>query len=178
MRADSVTVSWEDWDGTTRQIVNVGWEHGGWTADGVVEGADIHYVIRLDDDWQVRQFLLFRDSEAPDLWLGTDGQGRWGEVNGAHRPDLDGCIDLDLACTPFTNTLPVRRLGLDVGDSALIRVAMINPETLGVVPAMHRYRRLGERRWQFEWESEAYTVELEVDERGMVLDYPGLFRRL
>ena len=28
--------------------------------------------------------------------LGTDGRGRWGEVNGAHRPELDGATDVAL----------------------------------------------------------------------------------
>ena len=25
----------------------------------------------------------------------------------AHRTELDGCTEIDLACTPFTNTLPI-----------------------------------------------------------------------
>ena len=44
----------------------------------------------------MRQFLLFRDLDEPDLWLATDGTGRWGEMNGAHRPELDGCYDVHL----------------------------------------------------------------------------------
>jgi hypothetical protein len=182
MRADSVTVSWEDWGGRVRQIANVGWESGGWTADGVVdeEGPynSIHYVLRLDDEWNVRQFMLFRDADEPDLWLGTDGSGRWGELNGVHRPDLDGCIDIDLACTPLTNTVPIRRLGLDVGESAVVRVAMIDPETLAISPAEHRYERIGERQWRFSWDEINYAADIEVDEHGLVIDYPELFRRI
>ncbi len=63
-------------------------------------------MIRLSATWQVRQFLLFRDLDEPDLWLGADGTGRWGEMNGAHRHDLAGCTDVELTVTPFTNVDP------------------------------------------------------------------------
>ena len=80
--------------------MTITWENEAWTASGVVgapgEHNDVHYVLRISPTWHVRQFLLFRDVDEPDLWLGTDGNGRWGEINGAHRPDLDGCVDLDL----------------------------------------------------------------------------------
>ena len=58
--------------------------------------------------WQVRQFLLFRDMEQPDLWLGTDGHGRWGELNAAHRPELDGALDVTIAGSPFVHSIPIR----------------------------------------------------------------------
>ena len=89
--------------------------------------------MRLTPTWQVRQFLLFRDLDDPDLWLATDGTARWGEMNGAHRVELDGCYDIDLACTPFTNTLPIRRLPLHVGDTAELPVvtSTSRPSTCG-----------------------------------------------
>ena len=110
----------------------------------------MQYVVRLSATWQVRQFLLFRDLDEPDLWLATDGSGRWGEMNGAHRPELDGCYDIDLACTPFTKSLPIRRLPLHVGDSADLPVVTVDVETLDVRAATHRYVRLDTHRWQFE----------------------------
>ena len=86
----------------------------------------MQYALRLDPQWRVRQLLLFRDLDEPDLWLGHDGGGRWGEINGAHRPDLDGCVDVELSCTPFTLSLPVRRLGLGVGEAADLPVVSID----------------------------------------------------
>ena len=96
----------------------------------------------------MRQFILFRDLDEPDLWLATDGTGRWGEMNGAHRAELDGCYDIDLACTPFTNTLPIRRLPLTVGDAAELPIVVIDPETLEVRAEQHRYSRLATHRWR------------------------------
>jgi hypothetical protein len=114
--ADGFTARWQTWDCAHEEVMTLRWENEGWTATGEVGREKIHYVVRLSPLWQVRQMLLFRDLEEPDLWLATDGSGRWGEMNGAHRTELDGCRDLDLGCTPFTMMLPVRRLPVDVGD--------------------------------------------------------------
>lgn len=178
--SDGHVARWEPWDDPAgaQEELTVTWENEAWTASGVVGRENIHYVLRIAPTWQVRQFLLFRDMDDPDLWLGNDGHGRWGEMNGAHRPELDGCIDIDLPCTPFTNTLPIRRLPLHVGDTADITVAYVDVETLDVQPDRQRYTRLEPNRWRFEQLSTGWHQEFEVDEHGLVLDYPTLFRRL
>jgi hypothetical protein len=173
----AVTAEWSGWDGDGHEVLHLGWESGGWTADGVVTGADIHYVIRVDERWKLRQFLLFRDLPDPDLWLGVDPAGRWGEINGARRPELDGCTAVDLSCTPFTNTLPIRRLRIEVGDHADLKVARVDHDTLEVTAEQQRYTRLALDRWRYE-DSSGFTADLEVDEHGLVRDYPTLFRRL
>jgi hypothetical protein len=173
-----LAAEWISLDGTTHEKLNIRWEGGGWTADGVITGLDVQYAIRVDRFWKVRQFLLFRDLEEPDLWLASDGGGRWGEVNGAHRPDLDGCIDLDVLGTPFPNTLPIRRLGLHVGHAAEIQLARVDPETLDVVTIRRRYSRMSERWWRFEAVDGSHAGDVEVDDDGLVVDYPGHFQRV
>ncbi|MEO6123904.1 MAG: putative glycolipid-binding domain-containing protein [Ilumatobacteraceae bacterium] len=176
--ADGHDAAWSPWDTDHVENVSIRWENEAWTATGSVGREDIQYVIRISPMWQVRQFLLFRDLDEPDLWLGTDGHGRWGEMNGDHRPDLDGCVDLDLACTPFTNMLPIRRLPLHVGDTADITVASIDVETLGIRPDHQRYTRLETHRWRFEQLATGLVQEFDVDRHGLVRDAPTLYRRL
>ena len=177
MREAEHEVEWISVDGSTHEKLTMGWESGGWTADGVITGLDIQYAIRTDDHFKVRQFLLFRDLADADLWLASDGGGRWGEVNGSHRADLDGCIDLDMMCTPFTSTLPIRRLSLHVGDTAEIIVALVDPVTLEVVPQRQRYARTSEFGWHFETYDGA-TTKFDVDEHGLIVDCPGYFQRV
>jgi hypothetical protein len=185
--ADGHTARWNStqWDsseadnsGDLSETLTLNWDNEAWTASGHVEREHVQYVMRISPTWQVRQFLLFRDMDEPDLWLGTDGGGRWGEMNGAHRPELDGCIDVDLACTPFTNTIPIRRLALHLGDCAEIMVASIDVETLDVQPSRQRYTRLEAHRWRFEQLASGASIEFDVDEFGLVVDYPSMFRRV
>ena len=176
--ADGYTVRWQTWDGDGDETVTLRWENEGWTALGEVTRERVSYVIRLSPMWQTRQFMLFRDQDEPDLWLGTDGGGRWGEINGAHRPDLDGCTDIDLHATPFTNSLPIRRLQLDRGDAAEITVAMIDVDTLGVIPVQQRYEHLPTGQWRKVHVKTGAGVDFRVDPYGLVHDEPDLFRRV
>jgi hypothetical protein len=175
--ADGFTARWQTWDNDAIEELTLRWENEGWTASGEVGRERVHYVIRLSPTWQVRQFLLFRDLDDPDLWLVTDGHARWGEMNGARRPELDGCHDIDLACTPFTITLPIRRLPLHPGDSAELAVIAVDVETLAVATTVKRYHHVDERHWRVSDRTHGTEVDFGVDEYGLVLDLPHRFRR-
>ena len=67
-----------------------------------------------DGDWRLRR-LTFAVADAEDTAVArtsvaSDGAGHW-RVDERERPDLEGCLDVDIQITPFTNTLPIRRLG-------------------------------------------------------------------
>lgn len=173
--ADGYEAAWTTWDGEHSEHLTLRWENEAWTASGKVGGEDVEYVVRLSPLWQVRQFLLFRDLEEPDLWLGTDGHGRWGELNGAHRPELDGAHDLSLDITPFPLSIPIRRVPLRVGDSLELKIVHVDVETLAVQPITVSYRRSAERRWSVE--QRGVGIEFEVDQYGLVIDLPDTFRR-
>lgn len=173
--ADGFRADWETIDGSAGQHVQLTWENEAWTASGRVAGVDVEYVIRLSPLWQVRQFLLFRDLPEPDLWLGTDGHGRWGEVNGAHRTELDGALDVALAITPFTHTLPIRRLGLAVGDVVALPMLTIDVDTLAVTQDSFRYSRDDEHAWSVTGPDGAQ--QFTVDAHGVPRDVAGHWRR-
>jgi hypothetical protein len=158
--------------------IEMRWENEGWTAEGTLGVDNAQFVLRLSAGWVVQQCLLFRDLEDPDLWLGTDSHGRWGEMNGAHRTELDGCTDLDFMNTPFTNCIPIRRLPLLVGHSATITVAVIDIETLGITKQTHQYTKIANNSWRYFSGVSASEVEVKVDEFGFVLDEPNNFKRV
>jgi uncharacterized protein len=147
---------------------------------GVYEGqpARASYRLELDAGWRVRR--LAAAWVAPDathrLRLHRDAAGAWHDQNGP-RPDLAGCVDVDMVWTPLTNTLPIRRLGLAAGEHREISVAYITPPALTVAPDGQRYTRLGPYRWRFDSLDSAFTAEITVDGDGLVIDYSTLFRR-
>lgn len=84
-----------------------------------------------------------------------------------------GCIDVDLNFSPSTNTLPVRRLGLAIGESASLTVAWLRFPEMTLEPLAQTYTRLGARTWQYA--SDGFTARMEVDEEGLVTEYEGLW---
>ena len=174
--ADGFDARWTTWDGEHTEHLRIEWENEGWTATGRVGRERIEYVVRLSPLWNVRQFILFRDLPEPDLWLGTDGHGRWGEMNGAHRPELDGPHEIALDVTPFTLSLPIRRLPLRTGDAFELAVLDIDVETLAIRPTTVRYHRLDDQSWRITRGETAFEVM--VDDHGLATDVDGRFRRV
>lgn len=142
----------------------------------------LRYIVQYNAAWQVRAVHLENLLSGDEERLEADGGGHWWNASGHALPALDGCIDIDLSATPFTNTLPIRRLGLEVGQSAEIRVAYFNPPDLSGRPVAQRYTCLGRSddgaTYRYEGLDSGFTREIEVDQHGLVSDYPGLFRRV
>jgi hypothetical protein len=84
-------------------------------------------------------------------------------------PDLDNCLDVDLEWSPSTNTLPIRRLGLAIGDMKTVTAAWVRFPSLEVQRLDQSYERVDERRYRYR--SGRFTADLAVDEDGVVLQY-------
>lgn len=86
---------------------------------------------------------------------------------------------MDLAVTPFTNTLPIRRLGLRAGESADILAAYVSPPDMSVTASRQRYTCLEPGRlYRYRSLDGDFARDIEVDRDGLVVDYPDLFRRI
>lgn len=154
-------------------------------ADSVVIGSrggrpyGLRYRIDCDAGWRVLSFSI-ETVDGRGLRLLSDGEGRWRDEDGRPLPRFDGCIDIDLAGTPFTNTLPIRRLGL-APQSGTARLTMLYVpfDTFEPVTDGQRYTCLVEDRlYRYEAEDRSFAADLPVDEDGLVTDYPSLFERL
>ncbi|HEX8940087.1 MAG TPA: putative glycolipid-binding domain-containing protein, partial [Candidatus Limnocylindrales bacterium] len=88
---------------------------------------------------------------------------------------IDGCPDVDLVVTPATNTLPIRRLGLQAGETATIRALWIRVPSLELVVAEQEYACHAPGRYRYR--AGSFAADLEVDEDGLVVDYAGIWRR-
>ncbi|WP_134494159.1 putative glycolipid-binding domain-containing protein [Microvirga pakistanensis] len=179
------TLRWSAWDGCAAGMeqADVRPADGGLTISGVVIGQEdgakfgLHYRLRVDSAWRTRSVHL-QTTSGQVLDLESNGQGSWSE-NGKSRPDLQGCLDVDIQATPLTNTLPIRRLEWRAGAAAEIRLCYIAVPDLAVSPQSQRYTALAPgSRYRFESLDSGFEAELPVDEDGFVLDYPSLFRRL
>ena len=130
----------------------------------------VRYRVEVDSAWRTRQVnvVLRLDGEDRALDLSADGDGLW-TVDGRPAQELSGCLDIDLGCSPSTNTLPVRRLGLQIGQSEEIVAAWVRFPDLTVEPLRQTYLRSEERGWRYR--SGDFVADLAVSEEGLVLDY-------
>jgi uncharacterized protein len=161
-----------------------GWRcHGTEVLAGPRELLSCWFQVDLDEDWVTREVVV--DAVAGHgrrtLTLSADDRRRW-TVNGRHDPDLDGCVDVDVAATPLTNTFPVRRLaGLQVGRQVTTPIAWVEVPDLGVTRVDQTYRRLpdvdGLAAWGYS-DPRHGPFLLTVDTDGLVVTYEGFARRV
>jgi uncharacterized protein len=161
----------------------------GYRLDGHTTGVEqgeawgITYTLTLDTSWATRSAQLVARSASGrhETRLEGDGIGGW-RVDGRAAPELDGCLDVDLEASAFTNALPVRRLGLGVGKRADAPAAWVRALGLDVERLEQRYARLeddsGNARYDYEAPAFEFKAVLTYDEHGLVLDYPGIAVRV
>jgi uncharacterized protein len=146
--------------------------------DGLFYG--VRYSIRCDRGWRVSAFEVAHTT-GRTLSMRSRAAGAWVYADGASAPAFDGCLDIDLSGTPFTNTLPIRRADLaggEAGRPSTFRMLFVPFDTLEPTVEAQHYTPLGPRLFRFENADRSFAADLPIDEDGLVLDYPALFRRL
>ena len=179
---------WSAWDGPGLGHLRLRVRDGGTVADGLILGLEegypfrLAYEVRCDRLWRVRYASVGVPGEPPKVELLSDGEGTWATRDGRAVRFLEGCEYVDVSATPFTNTLPIRRLGLEPGESAEISVAYFDGTELQPWPEPQRYTCLQKEDegglYRYLSLDGGFTADLPVDADGLVLDYPGLFRRV
>jgi hypothetical protein len=185
-------VMWSPWTGPGLEHLHLLQQQEGIVADGLILGVEeqtpfrVRYEIHCDLQWRLRAMhLRLLSGSSQSLHLLTDGEGSWTTESKETIPSLMGCLDVDISATPFTNTLPIRRLALQPGSSATLTMVYIAVPQMQVEATEQRYTCLEvtSSGGRYRYESltngvSSFTAELPVDRDGLVLDYPGLFRRV
>lgn len=102
---------------------------------------------------------------------------------GGDTAGLTAALDVDVEQSPVFNTMPVLRHGLhDAGDSVEFQMVWVSLPDLRLHPSAQRYSHLGKgvdgRVVSFESLDADFTAEVVFDEDGLVVDYPGVGRRI
>lgn len=145
------------------------------------EAFSASYDLVTDDAGVTRRFSvhLLRESGEMQISVSRDTEGNWlvQTPRGTERGSYGGAEDVELALSPFFNSLPIRRLGLgqatETVDVPVVYLHLpggaANAETL-------RYRAAGDGAVAVQ--SPLGQSTLTVDGHGFVRDYQGLADRL
>jgi hypothetical protein len=140
--------------------------------------AEARYEITCDHLFRTRGAnISVRDGVGERTLKIAAESGRWYE-NGIENQTLAGAIDIDLGWSPSTNTLPIKRLGLKIGQtSGEFNAAWVRFPELTLQPLPQEYLRLGDCKYRYSSRGGAFVAELLVDEHDLVLDYEGFWQR-
>jgi hypothetical protein len=149
---------------------------GGLSLVGTVLGAEdglpvrIEYKVLADGAGMTTAAHVrdLRGFETRAVALERNAKGNWA-VDGQVVKALKGCTDVDLGCTPSTNTLPIRRLRLAIGASKTMQAAWIRFPELTIAKTAQTYTRIDE--FTYTYASGTFSAELSVDDDGLVGSY-------
>lgn len=131
-----------------------------------------------------RRTLDLRRSEAGVWNLAARGEGDLHLPPGGGDPlSLADALDCDLGLSPVTNVMPILRHGLLSGGGPVeLITAWVSVPDLRVQPDGQRYSYLREgsdhRVIRYEATDGSFVADITVAEDGIVIDYPGIARRL
>ncbi|CAM3672248.1 putative glycolipid-binding domain-containing protein [Mesobacillus zeae] len=179
------TIVWENRATIGSELMEISFSEDGISIESTVIGIKdtlpylIKYDVGLDENWVFKQLdmeiLNFNES----LHITSNGRGKWFDKNGKEMIELQGAIDIDISCTPFTNSLPINRLKWGPETSRDFEMVYISVPDLSLKKVKQSYKLVNsslECR-EFHYKSGNFQSDIIADSDGLVIEYPGLFTR-
>jgi len=138
----------------------------------------VEYFLMIDKEWNVLSFEIeFEVNNKKKKFSGVQMNNEW-VINGKIDPLYSGFEFIDISLTPFTNTLPIRKLRLSHRQEKEINVIYLNILEDYIKPVKQKYRKNSELKFRYENIPNDFEADIEVDELGLVILYPSLFERV
>ena len=140
---------------------------------------EVHYTVLCNPAWEtIEAHVTLISGENPQqLHVRRDSRDQWWREE-SPIAEVAGATDIDISITPATNTLPIRRLALQVGESRDVDAAWVRIPELTLSRLSQRYTRTGERSYRYESGNGSFKADLEVDAEGIVLSYGSLWENV
>jgi len=178
-----LSVLWRRLDQPGHESARLFSQHSSWHLTGTAVFAHNQQPCRLDyrvvceSGWQTVSGRVagWVGSETVEIELAVDSARRWW-LNGTECPEVAGCIDLDLNFSPSTNLLPIRRLGLAIGQEAEVQAAWLRFPGFTLELLEQLYRRMDVATYRYESAGGRFVTELQVNAAGFVTRYPNFWQ--
>lgn len=176
-------VLWRRLDRPGHESARLSFQQSRWHLAGTAvfahdrEPCRLDYLVVCDAGWRTVSGTVagWIGDRTIEVELHVDSARRW-RLNGTERPEVAGCIDLDLNFSPSTNLLPIRRLDLAVGQGAEVRAAWLRFPSFSLEPLDQLYRRTDVATYRYESAGGRFVTDIEVNAAGLVTRYPSVWQ--
>ncbi|MEW9918418.1 putative glycolipid-binding domain-containing protein [Marimonas sp. MJW-29] len=166
--AGAIVWEWQDgtFDRARFDLTPTGWDITG-------RHGETRYVIKLNTDHEPTSLEATCGDRTLSLRRTAGG---WRDDDGTLLPNSAGARDLDLGWTAVTNSFPIRRLMARRRGHGRFDVLLVALPDLDTRIVRQSYAREG-KFWLYVNHDSGFSARLEVDNHGLVIDYPGLCTR-
>src|SRR5919109_4015018 len=179
----ALSILWRRLDRPGHESARLRSHHSSWHLTGTAIFAHnqrpcrLDYLVRCDAAWHTFSGKVagWVGNQTIEIELAVDAARRWW-LNGTECPAVAGCIDLDLNFSPSTNLLPIRRLGLAIGQAAKVQAAWLRFPSFTLEPLAQLYRRLDLATYRYESGGGGFVTELQLNAAGVRDPFPNFFQ--
>jgi hypothetical protein len=160
------------------------------SADGIAVRGDIigtndddtffslRYELDLTADWHIQRVAVHDALNTKRVVVLQHEGNHWLDANNEHIAAYDDVDFVDISRTPLTNSIPIRQLTFTTKKSQKIKVLYIDATKFEVRIVEQVYSRLDDHTYHYQdIEVADFAADIVVDDEGLVIAYPGLFRR-
>ena len=147
---------------------------------GLIEEKPVHfsYQVIVDQNFNTQKVSICRNKEKTALYELKRLGKSWYNEKDQHLAEFDDCIDVDIAITPSTNTLPIRRVLFHLNVPQTLKMLYINPINRILEINVQVYTRLADNMYLYQSRDSDFKAQIQVDDYGIVVEYDGLYKRL
>ncbi|HEX8634285.1 MAG TPA: putative glycolipid-binding domain-containing protein [Pyrinomonadaceae bacterium] len=176
-------VLWGRLDTPGHEFARVFFDNSRWHLNGTAvfvhdtQPCRLDYRVECNSEWETLSGRVsgWVGEKGIEIEISVEPNRRW-RLNGRECAQAAGCIDLDLNFSPLTNTLPIRRLNLNIGEKAEVRAAWLKFPSFQIERLEQSYYRIDATTYRYESDGGRFVADLEVNETGFVTSYPHFWQ--
>ncbi len=177
------SIIWRRLDRPGHEFAKLFFSDSCWNLDGTAvfmhdkQYCCLDYWLKCNSQWQTLSGRItgWVGEKVIEIEIAVKSNRHW-TLNGQARPEVKGCIDIDLNFSPVTNLLPIRRLNLGLGEKGEVRAAWLRFPSFELEPLEQSYRRVNGTTYRYESRGGRFVTELQVNESGLVTLYPNFWQ--
>ena len=174
------SILWRRLDRPGHEFARIYSQDSSWVLAGTAafaheeQACRLDYLIRCDGEWRTVACRVtgWLGNQSIEIDISVDANQQW-QLNGGACDVVSGSVDVDLNFSPSTNLLPIRRIGLSIGEQAEVRAAWLRFPSFRLESLDQRYHRLTAETYRYASAGGSFVTDLEVNSAGFVTRYPN-----
>lgn len=139
------------------------------------KACSLSYVVMCSGDWITKSAVVKGQIGRAPVEVDLRRDANCWKLNGEEQPQVAGCVDIDLAFTPATNTLPMRRLRLKRGQAQKVVAAWLMFPSLKLTQLHQTYELRNGGEFRYTSNGGRFQATIATRPSKLVSEYSGLW---
>lgn len=138
----------------------------------------MEYNFVLAKEWDIREISIKSLLDERVIKLASKGD-QWYDGSGKHLVEFDGVELVDISISPFTNTLPIKRLQFEGEQPQKVDIIYFDENEFSLQLVQQIYSKVDERTYRYkDTVLPDFVSDITVDSEGLVINFQNMFKRV